>query len=245
MHKKLLITLSCVFVSIEIVLHVLIFTTSGLTNSWVSFSSIVTAFLFSLLLLSFDLNVILTQIALCTTVMADLFLIIVEPMNQLVAMLFFSVTQVCYFLRLYFNSKSKLEKIVHLFFRGLAIVLIVILALVILKDKVDALSIVSVFYFANLVLNMIFAFVQIKKSILFPIGLLFFMICDIFVGLQSAIGVYLDIPESNIIYQIAFSSFNWAWLFYVPAQVLIVLSLVFNRYPKKVQNTTKMTIDNG
>lgn len=206
------------------------FTFSGDINKWASFGSIAVAFIFSLFLISSDLDCILTQVALSTTVMADLFLVIVQPMNQLVSMIFFSVTQICYFLRILFNSKSKLEKIVHLFVRGLVIIGVIIVAIVVLKEKIDALSIISVFYFANLVLNVIFAFIQFKKSILFPIGLFLFMICDIIIGLRSAIGVYLNVPQSSFLYQIAFSSFDWAWLFYLPAQVLIVLSLYSKKY---------------
>lgn len=227
MNKKLL-AFSIIFLFVELVLFVLIFAIHGRANDWISFSSIVTVFIFSLFLICKNKNVILTQIALLTTSIADLFLIIVQPRQQLMAMIFFSVTQICYFIRLLLNAKNKTEKIVHISVRaGLTAIVFAVTAIV-LKEKTDALSMVSMFYFTNLILNVIFAFVQIKRSILFPIGLLFFMICDIFIGLQCAIGVYIDVPENNILYQIAFSPFNWAWLFYVPAQILIVLSLIIN-----------------
>ena len=237
MNKKALVVLSIIFLMIEIVLYVLIFTTSGVANSWISFSSILLCFLYSLLLMSSNKNVVLTEVALFGTAMADLFLVVIQPRHQLVAMIFFSITQICYFLRIFLNSKSKKEKIVHLAVRGGITALALITTALVLKDKTDALSLISIFYFANLILNVVFSFIQIKQSILFPIGLLCFMICDIFVGLQCAIGVYINVPETNILYQIAFSPFNWAWLFYLPAQVLIVTSLLINNYKKKEMTT--------
>ena len=227
MNKKLFIlTLSFLFT--ELILFTLIFTIKGRANDWISFSSILLVFVFSLCLTCKNKNVILTEVALLTTSMADLFLIIIQPRQQLIAMIFFSITQICYFIRLLINSTSKKEKIIHISIRFILTVIVFAVTAIVLKEKTDALSMVSMFYFTNLILNVIFAFVQIKKSILFPIGLLCFMICDIFIGLQCAIGVYIDVPENNILYQIAFSPFNWAWLFYVPAQVLIVLSLILN-----------------
>lgn len=233
MSKKALILFSSTFIMIEIVLYVLIFTISGRVNDWISFSAILMVFLFSLLFMFKNKYYIFTQIALFTTVMADLFLVVVEPRQQLVAMLFFSITQICYFLKLFFCSSSRIEKIIHLATRGALIVIVGIITIIILMDKIDTLSMVSVFYFTNLVLNVIFAFVQLKKSLFFAIGLFLFMICDIFIGLQCSIGIYINVTETNILYKIAFSPFNWAWLFYVPAQVLIVMSLLIDnrQYP--------------
>lgn len=66
------------------------------------------------------------------------------------------------------------------------------------------------FYFLTLCLNAIEAF-ALKKSISFAAGLLLFICCDLCVGAYN-----LDI----------FPAFTWwgSWLFYLPSQVLIVLS---------------------
>lgn len=234
--KKLLPVL--VFVLVEIVLFVLIFTISGPAHKWISFVSILLCFLFSLGLISFSKSKILTQIGLFTTVIADVFLVLLSNYH-VVAMLFFSITQIAYFLRLLFDSSSKKEKLIHIIIRLVVVVAVVVTTILVLKEKLDALSLISMFYYANLVLNVIFAFVQIKKSVLFAIGLLCFAICDAFIGLQAAIGTYISVPENSFISQVVFSPFNWAWFFYVPAQVLIVLSIVFKE--KKSSNSEQTT----
>ena len=236
MSNKRQIILSSIFVAIEMVLFVLIFTISGPANKWISFSCILLCFLFSLTLISLSKTKILTQIGLLTTVLADVFLVILGE-HQVVAMSFFSITQIAYFLRIFLNTDSKKERVVHIAIRMLAIVGTIIATILVLGEKLDALSFISMFYYVNLILNVVFSFVQIKKSILFPIGLLCFAICDLFIGLQVAIGTYISVPESSFIYKVVFSSFNWAWFFYVPAQVLIVLSLVFSGAKRKKTKT--------
>ena len=160
------------FVVVEIVLFALIFAISGPAHKWISFISILLCFLFSLSVISFSKTKILTQIGLLTTVIADVFLVLLSN-YQIVAMTFFSVTQIAYFLRILFNSNSKKEKLIHIIFRAVVVIGVIIATIVVLKENIDALSLISMFYYANLVLNVIFAFVQIKKSVLFPIGLLF------------------------------------------------------------------------
>ena len=96
----------------------------------------------------------------------------------------------------------------------------------ILKDKFDFLSAISMFYFTNLILNIVLSFFEFKKSPLFAIGLLLFLGCDIFVGLQVANGLYINIPTDSILYNIIFAPFNISWLCYLPSQTLISSSVM-------------------
>lgn len=232
MANKKKYVLPLTFVLIEIVLYILIFTISAPANKFISFASILLCFLFSITLISLNKTKILTQIGLLTTVIADVFLVILGDYH-VVAMCFFSITQIAYFLRILFNTESKKERIIHISIRVFVIIGTIIATILVLKENLDALSFVSMFYYANLILNVIFAFVQIKKSVLFPIGLLFFAICDAFIGLQVAVGNYIFLSETSLIYKVVFSSFNWAWLFYVPSQVLIALSIFFGQTKQK------------
>ena len=169
------------------------------------------------------------QIGLISTVIADIFLVVIDPMIQLPAMFFFSVTQICYFLRIFFETKSQKEKKMHLILRVLLVLIVLLLTLMVLKDKTDALSLVSMFYYTNLVVNIIFAFVHFKKSPFLAIGLLLFLLCDTIIGLDMMAKSYL-----NGIFLEAINSFisgaNWAWIFYIPSQALIAASLInFNK----------------
>ena len=221
------------YLAIELTLYVLIFLTSDLLNAWICYSAIILNFVMAMILFKKSKNVFLTEVALLMTCFADLFLVILNPKVQLVAMIFFCITQGCYFLRILFNTNSKKQRIFHIGIRAVLSVLGILATFLVLKEKTDALAVISVFYFVNLFLNVVFAFIGCKKSALFAVGLLLFMCCDILIGLNVASGGYLTFTEGTLLAWLAEPPINLAWGFYVPAQVLIVLSIIFNKYQEK------------
>ena len=225
-NKRQIVLLSSIFVIIEITFSILIQITSGDINTILSFSTIVLACIFPLLFMNRNRNYIYTQIGLVCTVCADLFLVVIEPMHQIPAMCFFSITQICYFLRIYFNQSSNKQKLIHLLIRIIMIVLVLSITTIVLKDKTDFLSIISMFYYTNLIMNIIFASIQYKKSLLFPIGLLLFACCDLLIGLDVLNSSYLEIKEGTFLSFLCNPGFNLAWVFYVPSQMFIALSMV-------------------
>lgn len=225
-NKRQIVLLSSIFVIIEITFSILIQITSGDINTILSFSTIVLACIFPLLFMNRNRNYIYTQIGLVCTVCADLFLVVIEPMYQIPAMCFFSITQICYFLRIYFNQFSNKQKLIHLLIRIIMIVLVLSITTIVLKDKTDFLSIISMFYYTNLIMNIIFASIQYKKSLLFPIGLLLFACCDLLIGLDVLDSLYLEIKEGTFLSFLCNPGFNLAWVFYVPSQMFIALSMV-------------------
>ena len=154
-------------------------------------------------------------------------------MLQVPAMICFSITQLSYFIRIYFNQTTKKEKMIHLIIRSISSLFIIILTIIILKENTDFLSLISTFYYANLIVNIIFAFRQTKKSILFPIGLLLFACCDLQVGLSVLNSSYINIENSVILNFICNPPFNIAWFFYVPSQTLIALSTINDKTSTK------------
>lgn len=232
-NQKLKILLISLFCLIELILAVLVQTTAGAVNVAVSYSAVILACLF--MITSFEKNktYVFMQIGLICTVLADWFLVVKSPIQQLPAMIFFSGTQICYFLRLYFNHNSQARKRIHLIIRASASVVMMLITAMVLKDKTDALSLVSMFYYANLILNMIVAFSQSKSSLLFPIGLTLFILCDTVIGLDILLASYIKSQEAKEIFYQIFGKFNVAWLFYVPSQALIALSLTMFKNAKK------------
>lgn len=206
------------FLLVELILYILILTTSGSMLVWSSFISIVICFLYSLLETKKSSAFIIGGLA--CTVIADLFLVVWSPVQRLWGMVFFLVAQTLYAIKLHLSSKNKQILITRV---GLIIFAITV-AFVVLKDRTDALAIISVCYYANLIVSIIEAFTLFKQSKLFAIGLVFFLLCDTVIGLQVASGAYLPISESSLIYKIIFMDFNLAWSFYLPSQVLIALS---------------------
>ena len=219
-----------IFSVVQTVLFFLVQTVNGRANDYVSYAVVVLCCLFTVLYIEKSKDYVFTQIALLGTIMADLFLVVISPMKQLPAMIFFSITQICYFLRLYFNGKSEKEKKIHLITRLIASAIALVITVIVLKEKTDAVSLISMFYYANLIINIVFAFVQYKKSPLFAIGLLLFLGCDTLVGLNALLNDYITSENAKQVYEMIFGSLNWAWIFYVPSQALLALSLTkFNK----------------
>lgn len=224
-NKKYKNSVIIAFSVIQTLLFFLVQATGGKACIITSYTVVVLCCLFALLYIEKSKDYIFTQIALVCTVMADLFLVVIVPMRQLPAMIFFSGTQICYFLRLYFNSKTEKEKRIHLILRAIASVLALIITIIVLKQKTDAVSLISMFYYSNLIINIVFAFIQYKKSPFFAVGLLLFLGCDTLVGINALLTQYITSPNAQAICNAIFGSLNWAWIFYVPSQALLALSL--------------------
>ena len=91
---------------------------------------------------------------------------------------------------------------IHLIVRACALVLMLIICWLVLKEKTDFLSMISIFYVTNLVLNIVFSIVHERKVSLFSIGLILFLMCDLLIGFQMAMDVYLNISQNSLIYKI-------------------------------------------
>lgn len=175
------------------------------------------------------------------TVISDIFLVLRFTKtgaysDQAIAMTTFSIAQLCYGAFLLLEKKEKKTKIIHLSIRVVLSVSVVVATLIVLKENANYLAIISLFYFANLITNTILAFTEFKKHPLFAIGLVAFVLCDIFIGLNMAVGTFITVPETSFIYQLAHTKFNYAWLFYVISQTLISLNLAVKIKCKKEKN---------
>ena len=223
-NKNTLIGASVLFSSVEAVLGYLLQTSRGDTVSWLCFSSVALACLFCALFARLSPAYFLTQLALVCTVCADFFLLITPVRQQLPAMLFFSVTQLSYFLRLYLYDENRSRRALHVGIRASASAIAVTATLLVLGSSADAVAIVSMFYYANLLINIVFAFIQFKKPGFFSVGLLLFALCDALIGFAFLDG-YLPIPPDSFIYKIIHPGFDLAWAFYLPSQTLLALSL--------------------
>ena len=135
--------------------------------------------------------------------------------------------------RIYFEEERFKIRKFHLITRICASVLILIATCLVLGNNTDALALVSMLYFVNLFLNIVFAFINFKSSPIMAIGLLFFILCDVFIGLLN-IGPYFTIQEGTILHNILYSGIDFAWIFYVPSQVLLSMSLLPIKTKKRV-----------
>ena len=205
-----------IFLSLEAVLYYLILTAGGKLLVASSFLSIVLCFCFALL----SWGDKFTIAGLACTVMADLFLVVWQPQQQLWGMVWFLCAQSLYAIRLQRGKHSKVLGIVRIALTGIGALVTVL----VLREKTDALAVISVCYYANLMMNIVQSMANFKKVPLLAIGFVLFLLCDTVIGLQVAAGGYLPISEGSLLHRIIFMDFFLSWFFYLPSQVLISLS---------------------
>lgn len=220
--KKLNIIASAIFASIELVLLILIETLNDFqVIPILQYISIGLCLAFSLIFIKADKFNLFISTGLLLTLGADTFLVMISPQNKLAGMIFFLAAQIVYCSYLMLKNKNKKVNIINLSIRIVGSILISIIAYLVLKDAFDALSLVSSVYIFNELVNIVFSFFTFGENKLFSIGFVLFFVCDIFIGLSAANGVYLQISSSLAS---AISNGLLAWAFYVPSQTLIALN---------------------
>ena len=232
-NKKLLVSLTAAFLTAESILGLLLQTAQDKISINLRYTAVILACIFCAFLAEKSLSFLFTQIALLCTVGADFFLVYLDEIRQLPAMIFFSAVQMAYFLRLYYEDGNKTRRKIHAIVRAAVSIAIIIVTVCILGNDADAVALVSMFYYSNLALNAIFAFIVFKKNPIFAIGLLLFIFCDTVIGL-SLIDTYLPLAEDSFIYKIIYPGFDLAWAFYLPSQALLSISLLPKRLKKSV-----------
>ena len=182
-------------------------------DSNIRFIGIVILFIY-LLLEKSSKDLFILRLALLFTIISDLFLLVIDDF-YIVGVLSFIIVQLLYLYRLRgFNRKN--------FYIPIVLCFNLILIKIILKDGFDYLLGLTVIYFTLIVNNMILSLISFKANPLFALGLVLFVCCDIFVGLYN-LSSYVQVGE--IVNTINTSGIDFAWGFYLPSQVLIVLSL--------------------
>ncbi len=223
-QSKLKICATAIFLCVQAILFYMILWSRGNTVAC-EYSAVCLCFIFALLHIKNDKPTILIIFGLLFTVIADLFLVVFGAKYRTFGMTAFSIVQLMYFARLLTGLKSQKFMWFNIITRIVCTSAALSATALILKHKTDLLSLVSVFYFTNIVLNTALAFIRFKTSPLFAFGLLLFLLCDTFIGLQIAAGTYINIPTDSWLYSIISPGFNIAWMFYVPSQTLIALSV--------------------
>ena len=221
--KGLLIFLS-IFVFLQAVLDIFLaieqfedFLNSD-TADWIKYISIISCFLVSFLSIKTKKGYFVIA-GLAFTLVADYFLLILDEYYVL-GISAFIITQAMYFL--YIKPKHwKISLVIRFGVYGLVAVLLPLA----FKVK-EASAFLAAFYFINLVMNAVDAYISKDKALLmFAIGLTFFIGCDLFVCLYN-IKDYVTI-SSNLIKTILKFGLIGSWVCYIPSQTLISISPLF------------------
>ncbi len=169
---------------------------------------------------------ILITMAMLFTLGADYHLVVLPEIDRLTGMKFFIGTQICIFLHLILQERSKRAIAAHLITRVSLTVVLVALTFVVLGDGADALAVISLIYYANLLTSMIFAPRDGKYGWLLCLGLILFALCDANVGLSAINDLYGGFPEGSVFYKLLNSDVDLAWIFYIPSQTIIPLTIL-------------------
>ena len=229
-NKTTLCLSAGLFFTVETVLGILFQTGHG-NGAHLRYATILLACLFSIFFAERSWEYLLIQLALVATVCADYFLVLPPSPNQLPGMLFFSVAQLAYAACLAITEGRPRYLRIQLWSRGILSVVALAATLVVLGKGADAVALVSVFYYANLALNLIFAWTQLPHRILTAVGLTLFLCCDTVIGLSFLDG-YLAVDKTSLIYRLIHPGFDLAWAFYLPSQMLLAVSLLPKRWKK-------------
>lgn len=217
MLKKSSFWLTAAFFAIAAVLYYIIIFAPGNILRSAQYGAIVLSFLYAALHLKKGNRWIIA--GLLFTLGADFCLVVCQPIRQLWGMVFFLGTQSCYAIALWLRRKNW-----GLLWTRLGLVAVAeAVTVLVLGKNADPLALVSLAYYAMLIMNIVVAFTQWKKDKLLPIALVLFLLCDTVIGLQVMSSGYLPIPEGSWLHSLIFSGFNLSWFFYLPSQVLLAL----------------------
>ncbi len=156
-------------------------------------------------------------IALVFTLISDYFLLFNTNQNLYVyGLITFIITQLIYFAFIVYLRKSKSELFINLIVRFL--LTIAALGVAFYLNYSDVLTILALVYFVELLSNFLYSTFLIKldkEYLIFSLGLLLFIGCDINVGLNNV----------HLFEGIDYSLVNFLmWVFYLPSQVLLSLT---------------------
>lgn len=220
--NPLLCTASVSFVIAEAVLAVLIQLTEYELYEALAYTSVALAAAFCLLSALWFPRGWLVRAGLGITLIADYFLILSEPVQELVGVIFFSAVQLCYFLAI-FKTEDTARRRIHLAVRIVTVCAVMAIGGAILGTGTDALALWSSFYYANLLVNAVFSLTERGLRAL-GVGLVLFALCDATLGLAFLGESYLNLT-SGPLYALNHTNLNIPWLFYVPSQTVIALSV--------------------
>ena len=164
-----------------------------------------------------DRDSIVLCAALFFTAVSDLFILVLDDYYE-IGLVTFIITQSIYVYRLYADRLNKIW--ITLTVR--AVVSVTLIIIMYFVTEINFLIVEVGFYIVMLVGNVVDAMLLCRKgreNLLFAIGLLLFLGCDICVGLRQGSRVGMDLDEATL-NTVQF----FIWFFYLPAQVLITLS---------------------
>lgn len=221
--KKLTIIFIVLILIMSIFIDVVDISNIKLDTTLIKYSGIILCFIYSTMNIN-KTKKSLISLALFFTLIADLFLLVLDKYYE-IGVGVFIIVQIIYLI--YLADLSKIYKDIIL--RAI-IYLIILIVLLIIKENA-LVTYLSAFYFINLICNIIKSFSKKNDYLILSIGLLLFSCCDICVGLYNILYEMYD--SSGIINLVYHITCYGMWFFYLPSQGLIALHTYRRRLDEK------------
>ena len=220
--KKIAVVL---FVIIQTVLWFLImFAKISVFN--VSYFSLCLTFVYVIIFASHDKISAFQILAFAFTLIADYHLILLGGGDKVFAMVAFNVAQLFYALKTLAFANSRGEKLLQIILRVAGSIIGGVATILIVKP-VQVLHVISVIYYVNLLISLVFSFIHFKGWLnqkLTAIGLLCFALCDVSIGFTFLIDIF-SIPSGSILHSHTSLPVSMVNIFYYPSQLLLALSV--------------------
>lgn len=208
--------------ALQIIAYPIVIFGIGEFHNSIYYALVISCFLTSLVFLRKDAHALLQCGALLFTCLADNCLILGNG-TRLAGMWFFLTVQLFYAARTLLLATSKTERIINASIRVCLSTFMPLIAYMVLGDGAELLFIISLIYYVNLLVSIVFSFLHFRGNELLAIGLTLFACCDLFIGLNEVIKIF-SIPKDSLFYQFVHPPFAIEASFYCPSQVLLSLS---------------------
>lgn len=162
-------------------------------------------------------------------IIADFSLIISFPDNMLISLSAFILVQIFYFIILLNSSNNKTLNFINIFCRVFIIILCETIYILLLNNT-ELLILLVIIYAVNLICNVLFSLLNFKKLPLLSLGLLFFLFCDIFAGLNAGTNIgILTFDSGTLLYNLSTLKIDLSWFFYSICQYFLPISILNNK----------------
>ena len=226
LNKKILPPVVISFLAIELVLGIFMFRPNlGDASRALRFGSVLLACAFCVLFFERSWDYALTQIAFVLAICADGFLVLPSSPIQFPGVILFTASYLTYAALLYISEPRPVYRKLHLVLRIALPCAALAATVLVLREGCDALALASVFCFANLGLNVLFAIQQFRRQAVLAVGFSLLFISDMVLGF-SYISSYVALSARSMTYRMVNSGVDLVWAFYLPAQVLLALGLL-------------------
>ncbi|MBQ7923901.1 MAG: hypothetical protein IJ329_01190 [Clostridia bacterium] len=215
------------FLAVELAAWFCVLFLSGSYVRFISYGAVALALVFAALFVEKRADTLFAVGGLFFTCIADIFLVLLQKEGDTLAMCVFLCAQLCYAGRTYLLAEGKKERLVQVTVRIIGSIVGGAATWIIVGATTQAVFVISVVYYVNLVCSIVFSFLHWKKHArarYMAIGFLSFALCDLSIGFDFLIDIF-SLGETSFLYRLMHANVSFVDLFYPPSQAILGASV--------------------